>query len=186
MFASHTLHTDRFLLRQFHLNDIGSVFKGLSHPDVIRYYGVSYSDLEETANQLTWFNDLQKNETGIWWAICDKETQKFYGGIGFNDLSKIEKKAEIGFWLLPENWGIGIIKEVADYVCDYAFERLGLKEIEALVETENENSKKVLRKIGFEFQETKKNCEMKNGRLISLAIYTKIKDDEMITQSDNR
>ncbi|WP_316826560.1 GNAT family N-acetyltransferase [Pedobacter miscanthi] len=179
MFASHTLYTDRFLLRQFHPNDLASVFKGLSHPDVIRYYGVSYSSLEETHDQLTWFNDLQKNEAGIWWAICDKGNHKFYGAIGFNDLSKIDKKAEIGFWLLPEYWGTGIIKEAANPVCDYAFEKLSLRKIEAMVETENENSKKILRKLGFDYQETMKNCEIKNDRFISLAIYAKLKNDNM-------
>ena len=180
MFASVTLHTARFLLRQFNTDDLTAVFKGLSDPEVIRYYGISYSNLEETVKQLTWFNDLQKNETGIWWAICDIKTKNFYGAIGFNDLSKIDKKAEIGFWLLPEYWGTGIIKEVANSVCHYAFEKLSLNKIEAVVETENANSKKVLKKMGFEYQETKKNCEIKNGKLISLAIYTKIKDDETI------
>jgi ribosomal-protein-alanine N-acetyltransferase len=180
MFASSTLRTDRFLLRQFHPNDLASVFKGLSHQDVIRYYGVSYATQEETLHQLTWFNDLQKNETGMWWAICDSGSKTFYGAIGFNDLSKIDKKAEIGFWLLPEYWGKGIIKEVADPVCNYAFEKLGLRKIEAMVETENENSKKVLKKIGFDYQETMKNCEIKNDRYISLAIYVKLKNGDII------
>ncbi|WP_205944994.1 GNAT family N-acetyltransferase [Pedobacter psychrodurus] len=162
-------------MRQFHHNDLASIFNGLSHPDVIRYYGVSYSNLEETLNQLTWFNDLQKNETDIWWAICDKGNYKFYGAIGFNDLSKIDKKAEIGFWLLPEYWGKGIVKEVADPVCSYAFEKLDLIKIEAMVETENENSKKVLKKIGFDYQKTMKNYEIKYDRFISLEIYAKLK-----------
>ena len=174
MFASATLHTDRFLLRQFRPDDLTSVFKGLSNPDVIRYYGVSYSSLEETHDQLFWFNDLQKNETGIWWAICDKGNRKFYGAIGFNDLSKTDKKAEIGFWLLPEYWGMGIIKEVANPVCNYAFDKLGLIKIEAMVETENENSKKVLKKIDFDYHKTMKNCEIKNDKYISLAIYVRL------------
>jgi ribosomal-protein-alanine N-acetyltransferase len=180
MFASVILHTDRFLLRQFHADDLASVFEGLSHPDVIRYYGVSYSNLEETNDQLMWFNDLQKNETGIWWAICDIGNHKFYGAIGFNDLSKTDQKAEIGFWLLPGYWGKGIVKEVADPVCNYAFKKLGLRKIEALVETENDNSKKILKKIGFDYQETLENCEIKNDRFISLAIYTKLKGNDII------
>ena len=178
MFASATIHTDRFLLRQFCSDDLAFVFEGLSHPDVILYYGVSYASLDNTSKQLIWFNDLQKNETGIWWAICDKENLGLLGAIGFNDLSKTDQKAEIGFWLLPEHWGKGIIKEVANPICNYAFEKLGLRKIEAMVETENENSKKVLKKIGFDYQETMENCETKNDKLISLAIYTKLKRED--------
>ncbi|WP_426326605.1 GNAT family N-acetyltransferase [Pedobacter sp. R-06] len=180
MFASATIHTNRFLLRQFCSEDLTFVFEGLSHPDVICYYGVSYSCLEETKEQLIWFNHLQKNETGIWWAICDKENLGPLGAIGFNDLSKTDQKAEIGFWLLPEHWGKGIIKEVANPICNYAFEKLGLGKIEAMVETQNENSKKVLQKLDFDYQKTMENCEIKNDKLISLAIYVKLKREDII------
>lgn len=180
MFVSATIRTDRFLLRQFCPDDLAFVFEGLSHPDVIRYYGVRYASLEETNEQLIWFNDLQKNETGIWWAICDKENLSLLGAIGFNDLNKTDQKAEIGFWLLPEHWGKGIIKEVANPICNYAFEKLDLRKIEAMVETENENSKKVLKKIGFDYQETMKNYEIKNDNFISLAIYAKLRTNNMI------
>ncbi|MGN8058579.1 GNAT family N-acetyltransferase [Pedobacter sp. 22163] len=179
MFASATIHTDRFLLRQFCSDDLAFVFEGLSHPDVIRYYGVRYASLEDTNEQLAWFDDLQKNETGIWWAICDKENLGRLGAIGFNDLSKTDQKAEIGFWLLPEHWGKGIIKEVANPICNYAFEKLGLIKIEAMVETQNENSKKVLQKLDFDYQKTMENCEIKNDEFISLAIYIKLKREDM-------
>lgn len=180
MFASATLYTDRFLLRQFAVEDLPFVFKGLSNPDVIRYYGVNYSTLDETNDQLVWFNELQENETGIWWAICDKVTLNLFGAIGFNDLKKTEQEAEIGFWLLPEYWGKGIIGEAAPVVCNYAFKTLDISKIVAFVETENENSKKVLGKLGFSYQETMKDCEIKNERFISLAIYTKLKGDDLI------
>ncbi|QDW27038.1 GNAT family N-acetyltransferase [Pedobacter sp. KBS0701] len=180
MFASATIHTDRFLLRQFCSDDLAFVFEGLSHLDVIHYYGVRYASLEETNEQLIWFNELQNNETGIWWAICDKESLVCLGAIGLNDLSKTDQKAEIGFWLLPEHWGKGIIKEVANPICNYAFEKLGLRKIEAIVETENENSRKVLQKLDFDYHKTMENCEIKNDKLISLAIYVKLKHEDII------
>ncbi|RQO65627.1 GNAT family N-acetyltransferase [Pedobacter sp. KBW01] len=174
MFAPATLHTDRFLLRQFSADDLPFVFEGLSHPEVIRYYGVNYSTLEETNNQLIWFREIQENETGMWWAICDKTTLSLLGAIGFNDLSKSDQKAEIGFWLLPEYWGLGIIKEAASAVFGYASKVLNLAKIVALVEAENNNSKKLVKKLDFIYQETLWNCEIKNDNPISLEIYEKI------------
>lgn len=173
MFAPATLHTDTFLLRQFCPDDLPFVFEGLSHPDVIRYYGVNYSTLEETNSQLNWFREIQENETGMWWAICDKKTLSLLGSIGFNDLSKSDQRAEIGFWLLPEYWGLGIIKEAAAAVFGYASKVLNLAKIVALVETENNNSKKLVKKLGFIYQETLWNCEIKNDHPISLEIYKK-------------
>ncbi|MGM9476295.1 GNAT family N-acetyltransferase [Pedobacter sp. GSP4] len=174
MIGRSTLHTDRFLLRQFQPDDLPNVFKGLSHPDVIRYYGVSYTSLEASKEQLSWFNTLQQYETGIWWAICNKANLTFVGAIGFNDLNKAEQKAEIGFWLLPEYWGAGIIKEVAASVCHFAFQNLNLKCIEAIVERENENCRRALQKLGFNYLGTRENCEIKNGKYISLESYLKL------------
>ena len=165
----------RVLLRQFVDSDLENVFKGLSHPDVIKYYGVSYNTLEETKEQMKFFANLVQNETGIWWAICSADNKIFYGAGGLNNLSIKHQKAEIGFWLMPEFWGRGIMKEVMPIICDYGFTILGLHRIEGFVEADNGNCKNVLAKLDFELEGTMKDCEMKNGKFISLDIYAKIK-----------
>lgn len=168
-----TLTTERFLLRQFIPSDLENVFLGLSHPEVIPFYGVSYTSLEETKKQLAFFEELEKNGTGIWWAVCSLDNSIFYGAGGLNNLEKEHKKAEIGFWLLPEYWGKGIMKEVMPVICDYGFNTLDLHRIEGVVESENENCKKAMAKLDFEYEGTLKECELKNGTFISLAFYAK-------------
>lgn len=170
------LATEHLCLRQFNDADLENVFYGLSHPDVIKYYGVSFGSLEATKEQMTWFSNLEKNATGIWWAICSKGDDTFLGAAGLNDLDQENKKAEIGFWLLPENWGRGIIAEAMPLILNHAFNNLGLHRIEAFVETENENCKKALIKLKFKLESTRNDCEVKNGKKISLQIYAKFKD----------
>jgi len=169
------IKTKRLLLRQFVESDLESVFKGLSHPDIIKYYGVSYQTLEDTKEQMTFFADLEKNETGIWWAVCSADNKTFYGAGGLNSLSKEHKKAEIGFWLISEFWGDGIMKEAMPLICNYGFNSLGLHRIEGLVETENKNCKKAMAKLDFQHEGTMKDCEIKNGAFISLDIFAKVK-----------
>lgn len=168
------MQTARLLLRQFTHNDLENVFKGLSHPDVIKHYGVSYSSLEETKQQMTFFAELEANKTGTWWAICSADNTIFYGGCGLNNINTQHKKGEIGYWLLPEFWGKGIIAEAAPLVCEYGFTHFNLHRIEAVVETDNAYSKKILQKLGFEFEGTMKECEIKDGKYISLDMYAKI------------
>ncbi|MFT4678962.1 MAG: ribosomal-protein-alanine N-acetyltransferase [Flavobacteriales bacterium] len=98
-----TLESERVVLRQFIDSDLEQVFNGLSHPDIIKYYSISFNSLDETKEQMKWFADLEKNENGIWWDVCSKADGTFLGAGGLNDLSKVNKKAEIGFWLLPES-----------------------------------------------------------------------------------
>ena len=169
------LKTDRLLLRQFIESDLENVFKGLSHPDIIKYYGVSYQTLESTKEQMDFFAGLERNETGIWWAVCSPDDKVFYGGGGLNNLSKEHKKAEIGFWLLTEFWGQGIMTEAMPLICNYGFENLGLHRIEGLVETDNINCKRAMAKLDFQHEGTMKDCEIKNGKFISLDVYAKFK-----------
>lgn len=168
------LRTDRFLLRRFREDDLANVYKGLSHPDVIRYYGVSYSTMESTKAQMKFFSDLEESGTGIWWAICSQDDKVFYGAGGLNSLKAEHRKAEIGYWLLPEFWGKGIVKEVLPAICDYGFNDLRLHRIEAVVETENERSKKAIQSIGFHYEGTMKECEFKSGKFISLDLFAKL------------
>lgn len=149
------------------------MFKGLSDPEIIKYYGVSYETLEDTRAQIQFFADLEKCETGIWWAVCSSDNKTFYGAGGLNSLSKEHQKAEIGFWLLTEFLGQGIMTEVMPIICNYGFRNLGLHRIEGLVETDNLNCKNAMKKLDFKHEGTMRDCEIKNGKFISLDIYAK-------------
>lgn len=168
------IKTNRLLLRPIVAADIGNIFKGLSHPGIIKYYGVSFQTLEATKEQMAFYADLEKYQTGIWWAVCSLDNKIFYGAGGLNSLNKLHKKAEIGFWLLVEFWGQGIMKEVIPIICDYGFSKLGLHRIEGFVETDNYNCKRAMSKLDFHHEGTMIDCEIKNGKFISLDIYAKL------------
>src|SRR5690606_17963284 len=122
--------------------------------------GVEYDSLEATKEQMVWFSNLEKTGTGVWWAICSLDNKVFYGAIGLNDLKREHKKAEIGFWLLPEFWQKGIMTETIPLICDHAFDCLGLHRIEAIVETDNIGSKNTLAKLNFNFEGTMVDSEI--------------------------
>jgi len=168
------LETERLLLRPFTDQDLGDVFRGLSHPDVIEYYGISFDSLEATKEQMLWFKNLEAQQTGQWWAICAKDDHTFIGAGGLNDIEKANRKGEIGFWLLPEYWGKGIMQEAMPLICQYAFKSLGLHRIEGYVDAKNNNCKKGLDKLNFTHEGTMRDCEIKDGRFVSLDIYAQL------------
>ena len=165
----------RIELRSITASDKEDIFLGLSNPEVIKYYGVSFETLEATEEQMIWFQDLEKNGTGKWWSIFNSKTGQFLGAGGFNDLNKKLKKAEIGFWLLPEFWSKGYMQEAMPLICDYGFNELGLNRIEGIVESENLNCKRAIEKLGFTLESTSRDNELKKGKLLSLDTYIKLK-----------
>lgn len=166
-----TLHTSRCLLRQIVASDQGDIYRGLSDPEVVRYYGVRFDTYEATAQQMAWYEELWEKGTGMWWAVCAQDTGEFMGAIGLNDLKMEHRRAEVGFWLLPGWQGQGIMQEVLPEVVKYAFNVMGLHRLEALVESENGPSVRVLQGCGFRHEGTMRECEWKDGRWVSLEMY---------------
>lgn len=165
------LESKRLFLRKITDRDLDYIFKGLSHPEVIRYYGISFKSKEATLEQMRWFKELEEKGSGYWWAICRKDTQEFCGAIGLYEIELKHKKAELGFWLLPSSWGKGFIQESIPVVCEWGFKQAGLHRIEAFVDSKNQNCKRSLEKLHFDHEGTMVDCEFKDGHYISLDIY---------------
>ena len=163
------IKTDKLLLREIADSDLKNVFKGLSDPRVIAHYGVSYDSLEATKEQMQWYADEKQQ----WWAICSQDGQEFYGAGGLNDIDYEKNSAEIGLWLLPEHWGKGVMKEALPLIAEYGLNQLKLKRIEGFVETSNINCKRAMAKLDFRLEKTIEDFEMKNGKPISVDVYSK-------------
>ncbi len=166
-----TIKTDRLLLRKIIESDLKNIYIGLSNPEVIKYYGISFDSLEATKTQMAWFADPKQ----IWWAICSPDNQIFYGAGGLNNISTEHKKAEIGLWLLPNFWGKGIMTEVMPLICNFGFDQIRLHRIEGFVESRNQNCKNAMAKLDFQHEGTMKDCEIKSKEFISVDIYGKLK-----------
>lgn len=168
------LKTKRLKLRPFVEKDLDNIYRGLSNPDIIKYYGISFDSKESAREQMKWFADHEDNETGAWWAICLKDSGNFIGAGGINDIVKEHRKGELGFWLLPQYWGNGYMGEAIPEISDYGFDKLNLHRIEGFVETHNTNCRKALDKLDFIHEGTFREAEFKNGKFIDIEMYSKL------------
>jgi len=168
------VETKRYYLREIEDQDIHHIFRGLSHPEVIRHYGVSFSTLEETKEQMEWYAELKRTGTGCWWGVFRKRDDAFCGAGGYNDRDPLAHKAELGYWLLPEYWGQGIMQETMPILLQVGFQQLQLQRIEGFVETDNTNCIKALHRLGFQHESTELRAEKKEGRWIDLATYVMV------------
>ncbi|GLB50188.1 GNAT family N-acetyltransferase [Neptunitalea lumnitzerae] len=160
-----------FTLKKIERKDVLYVFSGLSNPDIIKYYGISFDTLEATQEQMIWYDDLLINDTGIWWKIVSKDNC-FVGACGFNDMTK--EKAEIGFWILPDFWKQGYAFAAVSLIVAFAFETLRLNQLEAFVDSRNRACLQLLSKLGFKHIKTYKNYEDTDGSLIDLELHVKV------------
>lgn len=169
--------TERLLLRQLSLNDAEEIFALRTNEIVNKHLDRSKpASLDEVKDFIKKINlGIQANES-IYWAICLKEQTKLVGTICLWNFSDQENKAEIGYELLPQFHGKGMMQEAFLKVTEFAFHTLRLDTIEAWTTTSNESSKKILERNGF-----KRNLGLENkiDRAVEgpdLIIYSLSKD----------
>lgn len=165
------LKTERFLLEQILPEDQQFIFEGLSHPDVIPFYGVRYETFEDTKKQMEWYQKSYDADEGGPWKIIDKSSGEKIGVIAYYKHDKHHRKAEVGFWLFPQYWNKGIATETLKAVIEYCRNRKNIHRLEATVEDGNISSCRVLEKLGFLHEGKYRECEIKNGKFIDLHIY---------------
>ena len=166
-----------YVLRRIRSDDAQVVFAGLSNPQVIAHYGVSYESLEATAEQMRWYDWLLAEGVGIWWGIARQEDDHLIGACGFNDRQHEHHRIDLGYWLLPEYWGRGIMQAALSHILRYAFGHMGIHRVHADVEPENVASLHLLEKLGFAHEGTLRDVEYKDGRYISLHQLSLIETD---------
>ncbi len=140
------LTTERLNLRRLLVSDEQQIFTLRSDREVNRYLGRQLCNTVEDAR--AFIGQIIENDA-LYWAITLSENDILIGTICLFNMSKDNIKCEVGFELLPDSQGKGIMKEALKKVIDYAFSTLKVEELEAVLHKENSSSKRVLEKFSF-------------------------------------
>jgi ribosomal-protein-alanine N-acetyltransferase len=144
------LKTERLTLRQLRINDDKEIFALRSDADVNKYLNRKRSkSIDDAKNFIQIINENIQRNNSIYWAITLNGTDKLIGTICLFDFSDDNLKAEIGYELLPDFQGKGIMQEAASKVIDFGIQQIGLTSIEAYTHSENQSSTTLLEKLNF-------------------------------------
>jgi len=127
---------------------------------------------EEALEHIAMIEEKIETNIGINWGITLKGNPKLLGIIGYYRMQPENYRSEIGYILLPEFHGKGIITEAVNTLIKYGFNDLKLHSIEAVIDPENYASEKVLQKCGFVKEAHLKECGFYDGKFIDSVIYS--------------
>ena len=149
------LFREAVCLRELTEDDIPTWFERASDPGSAVLAGDPIPESVEIGFQwLQRHRERFRQQAGIRWAIVPKGSTQSVGTIGLTITSKEECIAELGIVIGRAYWGKGIGTCAAHLVIDYAFNILGLAEIQAEVLQRNLASRGLLEKIGFHLLRT--------------------------------
>lgn len=171
------LESERLLLRQITPGDVNEIFELRSNPETMKYIPRPLvTSIDEAMNHIEMIQDkIEKNE-GINWAITLKDDPKMIGIIGHYRVKWEHFRSEIGYMLLPEYQGKGIISEAIQLMINYGFYEMQMHSLEAIIDPKNTASAKVLEKNNFVREAHFLQNEFYDGKFLDTVIYSILKN----------
>jgi len=148
--TNKTITTERLILKTFRLSDVADITR------VCDNYNVSKSTLfipypYDSDYAAAWVSTLEEsfaNSRSYDFAITDKNTGEFYGGISISHNAE-DNNGEFGFWLGEPYWGKGYATEAARAIIDFGFTVKKFHKVYARHFESNPASGKVLQNAGM-------------------------------------
>jgi len=137
-------------MRRFRPGDLVDTFEILSDPEVAKYEFWEPYNLEETAEDISIQAAVTPGTVGVWneFAAQLRDGGKVIGNISFRMNDEVQRQAEIGFHFNRSFHGQGYGKEAVIGLIEYLW-RLKAGRIWAVADTRNENSWRMMEKLGM-------------------------------------
>lgn len=144
------LETERLLLRPFVGEDLEHLARLNGDREVMRYITDPISK-EQAKSVLQWFLDRWRRLNYGWFAVFEKESDRFIGQCGLQPLEgELENpETELCYAFHREFWGRGLATEAAIAVAEFGFVGVGKEYLVAACDREHRASQRVLEKVGF-------------------------------------
>ena len=142
------LHTPRLRLRALGEEDASDLLTIFGDDAVTAHYDLeTFVSLEEAYELIDYMLDSYASERQARWAVERTADRRMIGTCGFVWLRP--HSAEIGYDLARACWGAGYMREALQALLHYAFTKLDLNRVEALVLPANIRSQRLLSGLGF-------------------------------------
>lgn len=169
------LETERLFLREWQKNDVEDLFDIMKNPSVTIGGWKPHSNINTSIEVLNEY--IESDER---WAVELKDTRKVIGSIRVypdNNRGKLFAKT-INYVLSEDYWGNGYMTEAVKRIIEYLFEELNIDLLSAFHYPNNDKSKKVLEKCGFEYEITiEQGSTRYDGQVFDAVCYSILNSD---------
>jgi ribosomal-protein-alanine N-acetyltransferase len=160
------LETERLFLREITLDDLEFYFRHFNNQQIIEgccHPGPDTIDVAKNELELYCISPFKEGR-GIRWGIVLKNNNEMIGTLGFYDWNKTVRKVEIGYDLNPKYWGLGIMTEALLAVLHFCFNTLKLNRVQAIIDSKNDRSINLIRKLDFKLEGVLRQNSSFNGK----------------------
>ena len=169
--------SNEILLEQIHVNDAATIFNAIDQ---------NRSHLGQWLPFVDYTKEVKDSETFIQTIVSQREATRnevytiwfkgaFAGIIGFHNTDRVNEKTEIGYWLISNMTGHGIIHRSCKVLIELAFETMGMNRVTIRCATGNDLSEKVALRLGFCFEGIELSGERYHDLFFDLKVFSFLK-----------
>ena len=168
---------DKYCLRPYRDLDVKSLAKYANNKKIWKNLRDGFPHPYSEENAREWIAITKKNREGLTLAICLED--QAIGNVGISLGVDVHfRTAELGYWLGEEYWGQGIMQNAVRLYVDFVFEEFNLLRVFAEPFEHNVASCRLLEKAGFNLEGKLENNAVKNGVVLDVMMYAKIRSEQ--------
>lgn len=169
-----------YTIREACYEDAAAIFEAIDkNRDDLRIWLPFVDGLKSVADEQTFLESVLKTpyEERDPVFMIEKGTE-VCGLIGFHFSDRINHRTEIGYWLLPEYRGKGLITKAVRYLCEWAFFEKDFNRIQIRCAVGNQPSNAIPQRLGFTLEGTERDGELLiSGEYVDINVYSILKND---------
>jgi RimJ/RimL family protein N-acetyltransferase len=157
--------------------DNPAIVEACRDPDIVRWTRVPESYDEATAAE--WAVESRRQRaagTGLHLVVADAETDALIGSIGVH-VSQADGRADVGYWLVPQARGRGVMASAVRLFSRWIFDNLPVERIEITVEPANAASRAVAERAGYTFEGILRSHTVIKGKRRDMTMHSLLRDE---------
>jgi len=177
------METERLRLRLLSEEDISFIYRIFSLEETNRYVSnPPVRDMSEAREIYEKYCSPRLHLFRIGMEL--KETGKLIGTLGLYAIDAENRRATLGFDLLPEHWGNGYMAEACAALLDHAFKQMGMNRIQASAEPDNIRSIRVMERLGFTREGVMRQLDYYKGAFHDDVVFSILRDEWDVKRND--
>jgi len=142
--------------------------------DFLSEYEEDFSKAKKPEDEYNYMQFMSKTSNGDYLI---KYNGEIVGKAGFWRIVESSKYGELGYWLVKNATGKGIMTRAIKILENKAFSEWGFNRIEVRTDTENENSKKIMLRLNYHQDGIlRQNC-FEHNKFCDTLVYSKLKSE---------
>lgn len=166
------IESKNLILRRMEHRDLSDVFEMRNDSRMHEYTDSKPDEFpEETEAYIEKMNKGIDENKWIIWAIEHKQSKKVIGSISIWNINIEQGSAELGYGLIPDYQGKGLMKEALMEVVNFGFEGMKLDVLDGYTEENNTRSTQLLESCQFREVDRVDDAGYYHNRIYHMIVY---------------